>query len=103
MDGQTPISEYNKMQIKIINSLDTRAKLRKHQESKIRDYYSKVFKNENNSIAKAGITIRSSIGAVSKTIKKQGFKVPVKKMTLKLAADVVAKQPVSTTDPTSAY
>lgn len=89
MEGKTATSEFSNMQMKILSSLDTRAKLRKHQENKIREHYSRIFKNENISLAKQGISIRSSIGALSKTRKKQGFKVPVKKMTLKAVADTI--------------
>ena len=73
MEGKTAASEYNKVQMKILSGLDTRAKLRKMQESKIREHYSRVFKNENNSLAKQGINTHSSIGTLSKTRKKQGF------------------------------
>lgn len=95
MAGKTTTIEFNNIQMKILSSLDTRAKLRKHQENKIREYYSRVFKNENNSLAKQGISIRSSIGALSKTRKKQGFKVSVKKMTLKAVAETITTQPES--------
>lgn len=88
------ITEEFKRKQNLMNSLDTRAKLKKHQENKIRDYYSRVFKNENNSLAKQGITIRSAIGSLSKTRKLQGFKVALKKMTLK-AAPITATDPVS--------
>ena len=89
MESKTAASEYNKVQMKILSGLDTRAKLRKMQESKIREHYSRVFKNENNSLAKQGINTHSSIGTLSKTRKKQGFKVAVKKMTLKAAAETI--------------
>ena len=88
------ITEEFKRKQNLMNSLDTRAKLKKHQENKIRDYYSRVFKNENNSLAKQGITIRSAIGSLSKTRKLQGFKVALKKMTLK-AAPITATDHVS--------
>jgi hypothetical protein len=100
LEGKTATGEFSKMQMKILSGLDTRAKLRKHQESKIREHYSRVFKNENNSLAKQGINIRSSIGTLSKTRKKQGFKVAVKKMTLKAAAETIMSHPISATDPT---
>ena len=79
----------------MMKSLDTWAKLRKHQETKIRDYYFKVFKNENNSLAKQGIIIRSNINTLSKTRKKQGFKIPAKKLTLKAVAETIITKPVS--------
>jgi len=98
MERETATIEFNNIQMKIMNSLDTRAKLRKHQENKIREYYSRIFKNENNSLAKQGISIRSSIGALSKTRKKQGFKVPVKKMTLKALPSQITSKTGSTSD-----
>lgn len=63
--------------------LDTRAKLLKHQENTIRNHYSRVFKNEKESVAQAGIHIKSSIGTTSKTKKKMGFKVNAQKITAK--------------------
>jgi type II secretory pathway component PulF len=92
------VKDQQKHQKNILASLDTRAKLKKHQETKIRDYYSKVFKNENSSLAKQGITIRSSIGTLSKTRKKQGFKVQANKLTLKAAAEKITTSQVSITD-----
>lgn len=90
--------DQQKQQKNILASLDTRAKLKKHQETKIRDYYSKVFKNENSSLAKQGITIRSAIGTLSKTRKKQGFKIQAKKLTLKAVAENIITSPVSIID-----
>ena len=72
-----------------INGLDTRAKLMKYYENKIRAYYSKVFKNENCSLSKQGINIKSNMGTLSKTRKKQGFKIPTKKITLKESAETI--------------
>ncbi len=63
--------------------LDTRAKLLKHQENTIRNYYSRVFKNESESLAQAGIHIKSSIGSGSRTKKKIGIKINTHKLTLK--------------------
>ena len=91
--------ELQKQQKNILASLNTRAKLKTHQENKIRDYYSKVFKNENSSLAKQGITIRSSVGKLSKTIKKQGFKIPTKKITLKAISGTIVSKPISAIDP----
>lgn len=98
-ESSPQITEESKRKQNLMNSLDTRAKLKKHQENKIRDYYSRVYKNENSSLAKQGITIRSAIGSLSKTRKKQGFKVAVKKMTLKAAVGAVSAGPISATDP----
>lgn len=86
IQGKTANPESNLAVIPKMQGIDTRAKLVKLQQSKIRDYYSRVFKNENQSLSKQGITIRSSIGSTSKTLKKIGFKVPAKKLTLKAIA-----------------
>jgi hypothetical protein len=66
-----------------MEGIDTRAKLVKIQQSKIRDYYSRIFKNENKSLEKQDIAIKSSISSSSKTRKKIGFKIPTKTITLK--------------------
>ena len=86
IQGKTANQESNFASIPKMQGIDTRAKLIKLQQNKIRDYYSRIFKNENQSLAQKGITIRSSIGATSKTRKKIGFKVPAKKLTLKAIA-----------------
>lgn len=87
MEVNTKLLDYNKayddIQGNILHSLDTWSKLRKHQENKIRSHYSHIFKNESKSVAKQGLKISSSIGKLSKTLKKQGFKIPIKKVTLK--------------------
>ena len=86
IQSKTANPESNLATIPKMQGIDTRAKLVKLQQNKIRDYYSRIFKNENQSLSKQGITIRSSIGATSKTRKKIGFKVPAKKLTLKSIA-----------------
>jgi hypothetical protein len=86
IQGKTATLESNLAMIPKMQGIDTRAKLVKLQQNKIRDYYSRIFKNENQSLSKQGITTRSSIGATSKTRKKIGFKVPAKKLTLKAIA-----------------
>jgi len=91
--------EDTKRKQNMLSTLDTRAKLKKHQENKIRDYYSKVFKNENNSLAKAGLTIKSAIGKLSKTQKKQGIKIPAKKITIKAIANKIIPEQVSVVNP----
>lgn len=83
----------------MLSSLDTRAKLKKHQETKIRDYYSRVFKNENSSLAKSGISIRSGIGKLSKTLKKQAVKINAKKITMKSPAEKIISDQVSVVNP----
>jgi hypothetical protein len=87
------------IQLTMLSALDTRAKLKKHQENKIRDYYSKVFKNENNSLAKSGISIRSGISKLSKTQKKQAVKIPAKKITMKSPANKIIPDQVSVVNP----
>ncbi len=84
VDITNNITEAQRINQNKMTNLDTRVKLRKLQENKIRDYYSRIFKNENNSLVKQGIIIRSSVGNLSKTLKKQGFKVQSKKLTLKI-------------------
>ena len=80
-------------------AIDTRIKLKKHQENKIRDYYSRVFKNENNSLAKKGISINSGIGKLSKTQKKQAIKISAKKITIKSPANKIIPEQVSVVNP----
>lgn len=91
--------EESKRRQTLLSSLDTRAKLKKHQETKIRDYYSRVFKNENSSLAKAGISIKSTIGKLSKTQKKQGIKIPAKKITMKSPGNKIILEQASVVNP----
>ncbi len=93
------IIEDTKRKQNMLSTLDTRAKLKTHQENKIRDYYSRVFKNENNSLAKSGLSIKSGIGKLSKTQKKQAIKISTKKITVKSAANKIIPDQVSVVNP----
>lgn len=70
------------VKLDILAGIDTQAKLKHLKEKTIRNYYNKIFKDEKESLAKKGISIKSSIGT-AKTRKNISFRIPTKQITMK--------------------
>ena len=72
--------------------MDTKSKITQRKENTVREYYSKIYKNEAHTLDKKNITIKSYINTGQNRTKKR-IPVRIKASTLKKQQPILIKTP----------